>query len=232
MKRILLFLSVLFIATAAIAEEITINWGADNKNYTTTSCEIGNDVILPTPPTKRGHIFKGWIAEHFYRGIFANFNIVPSATTEYEKDYLGNKTPKENDYIIVKDSSQYATEFSLKRKGVPGRYRADLYDETGTQLIQSAEVSNLPVYWDDGIKIAGSGVETLGFFAVNQIKYEGKIYNSGEKFFSFNYYHPSSAIYFFVPTAYLTGTWKFVYQGNWEIDGKNGWKPVEQIISQ
>lgn len=58
MKRILLFLSALFIATTAIAH--TINWYVDGSVYHTTTCESGENVTPPTAPEKYGYTFQGW----------------------------------------------------------------------------------------------------------------------------------------------------------------------------
>ena len=58
MKRFLLFLSALFIATAAIAH--TINWYVDENVYHTTTCESGDNVTPPTAPEKYGYTFQGW----------------------------------------------------------------------------------------------------------------------------------------------------------------------------
>ena len=58
MKRILLFLSALFIATTAIAH--TINWYVDDSVYYTTTCESGENVTPPTAPEKYGYTFRGW----------------------------------------------------------------------------------------------------------------------------------------------------------------------------
>ena len=59
MKRILLFLSALFIATTAIAH--TINWYVDGSVYHTTTCESGENVTPPTAPEKYGYTFRGWL---------------------------------------------------------------------------------------------------------------------------------------------------------------------------
>ncbi len=61
MKRILLFLSALFIATTAIAH--TINWYVDDSVYHTTICESGENVTPPTAPEKYGYTFQGWVRE-------------------------------------------------------------------------------------------------------------------------------------------------------------------------
>lgn len=58
MKRLLLFLSLCFVCSAAIAH--TINWYVDGSIYHTTTCESGDDVTPPTAPEKYGYTFKGW----------------------------------------------------------------------------------------------------------------------------------------------------------------------------
>lgn len=39
-----------------------IEWYVDNQLYANTSCESGDDVILPAAPTKQGYTFTGWNA--------------------------------------------------------------------------------------------------------------------------------------------------------------------------
>ena len=50
---------MLFCGTA-YAQTETLNWYMDGNVYATTQCESGNDILLPTTPTKRGYTFKGW----------------------------------------------------------------------------------------------------------------------------------------------------------------------------
>lgn len=45
----------------ANAESINIDWIVDNETYTTTTCNIGDDLILPAAPTKYGYTFQGWL---------------------------------------------------------------------------------------------------------------------------------------------------------------------------
>jgi len=59
MKRLLLILSLLFCTVAFGATE-TINWYVGDNLYTTTTCESGGDITLPTAPTKYGYTFQGW----------------------------------------------------------------------------------------------------------------------------------------------------------------------------
>ena len=59
MKRFFILLAILFCGTA-YAQTETLNWYMDGNTYATTTCESGNDILLPTTPTKRGYTFKGW----------------------------------------------------------------------------------------------------------------------------------------------------------------------------
>lgn len=37
-----------------------MDWIVDGETYTTTTCNIGDDLILPAAPTKYGYTFQGW----------------------------------------------------------------------------------------------------------------------------------------------------------------------------
>ena len=74
MKRILLFLSALFIATTAIAH--TINWYVDGSVYHTTTCESGENVTPPTAPEKYGYTFRRW-------DTYAPIEYLESTGTQY-----------------------------------------------------------------------------------------------------------------------------------------------------
>ncbi len=59
MRFILILLCALFVYDAH-AESINIDWIVDGETYTTTTCNIGDDLILPAAPTKYGYTFQGW----------------------------------------------------------------------------------------------------------------------------------------------------------------------------
>lgn len=44
----------------AYANTETINWYVDGETYDTTTCQSGDDIELPTTPTKKGYTFLGW----------------------------------------------------------------------------------------------------------------------------------------------------------------------------
>ena len=60
MKRFIFLLTTIFICTIARADNVNINWIVGDNTYSTTQCEMGNDLILPTTPTKTGYTFRGW----------------------------------------------------------------------------------------------------------------------------------------------------------------------------
>ena len=60
MKRFIFLLTTIFICTIARADNVSINWIVGDNTYATTQCEMGDDLILPTTPTKTGYTFRGW----------------------------------------------------------------------------------------------------------------------------------------------------------------------------
>ena len=61
MRKIIILLCVLFTGVAA-AETIDITWhNEDRTTYDTTTCNVGDTLVLPTTPTKRGYTFLGWV---------------------------------------------------------------------------------------------------------------------------------------------------------------------------
>ena len=220
----------------AHAEQITINWNVDNQIYTTTTCEVGGDVVLP-PVSKRGHIFKGWIAEHFNRGTFTNWDNVPNKASWYIFDINNNQTPLEGDYIIVEDSyycDKAEVESDFFDVTIYPLYKGNkvdvIYQGVKTTISFPADsFSNFLVGPNNDISISQDSVNGISISAKYKVKIDGKEYKSGTCIeCKGNRYLIYSYRVFFPPRVY-SGTWKFVYHGIWESDGKNGWTPVEQI---
>ena len=61
MRKFLILLSLLFCGVAN-ADTETITWYVGNDVYDTTTCQSGDDVILPTAPSRYGYSFHGWEA--------------------------------------------------------------------------------------------------------------------------------------------------------------------------
>ena len=121
--------------------------------------------------------------------------------------------------------------FDKRMKLLTANKTVSLYDESGTEskFINSYVYTSPAINLDDNVRVS-SGVETNRFSVISRIKYNDRIYNPGEEFFNYNVYSIGNRTYYFYePTSFLSGTWKFVYHGIWESDGRNGWTPVEQI---
>ena len=87
MKKILLFLSAVFMCTFAIAATETINWYVDGTVYDTTTCQTGGDITLQTAPAKRGHTFTGWAV-----ALYEFSTLDPSVAGTNYTDNASNKT--------------------------------------------------------------------------------------------------------------------------------------------
>ena len=223
----------LLFATAVFADTVTINWGVDNQTYTTTTCQSGNDVILPTAPTKRGYIFKGWVAEHFDRGTYATWAAVPQSVSLYKKDTYNNTTPLEGDTIVVNNASGYVP-YIVIRSGTNQLYASVTINGNTTTYYYNQVTSWFKLTNNISIKYAGGSpgqwrIKSDIPYYVNNVEKSGEIlltYASGTSWGPFN-----------ISTEYvdftgLQGAWKFTYDGLWATDGKSGWKPSEQIVSE
>jgi len=217
----------------AIAEQITINWGKDNTIYTVSTCTVGGDVVLPQPPTKRGYIFKGWVAEYFNRGTYADWASVPQNKTGYAIDIYTQTTPLRGDYIIVEDASDY-TGLLVKthsRGSNDASIDVTILDtqETYNYLYSYVTSKTRIGYTDFYIQYAPWKFSADVPMIINNV-----IYPVGSDYsWSYNQY-----VIFVAkeananPIGRYTGAWKFVYHGVWETDGIAGWKPAEQIVGE
>lgn len=52
--------SLIVLQNFAYGETLTIDWLVDGDSYTQTTCSVGDDLILPQAPVKRGYTFLGW----------------------------------------------------------------------------------------------------------------------------------------------------------------------------
>ncbi|MBR3511308.1 MAG: hypothetical protein IKN73_04610 [Alphaproteobacteria bacterium] len=236
MKRFVLLITALLACNTLKADTITINWGVDNQPYTTTTCEIGGDVILPSV-SKRGHIFRGWQAEHFDRGTFADWDMVPTNGMSYNLDIYGNYTPLIGDYIFLENTYDCQSTIVIKQRydqsnNIPyldvfyqdywRTYNMRNYTSSVSRLFIAG--NNLSVYMDNNIWNFHFYTET------SDLMYKNNNYNTGNNIFNIHYRDGKTTEVF--KNCQSIGTWKFVYDGVWKIDGKNGWKPDVQISNE
>ena len=189
-------------------------------------------MTLPTTPTKRGHIFKGWHAEHFDRGTFANWSAVPTSAASYSQDYFGNRTPVYNDFIVVTDATGYTPQMtSFITVSKQASNHAIIINNTTVGTSNATRT-----YTVDGVKYTvtnSAGGSSIVLTADKNVKYDKKIIPAGSAIISTK--HGASigaANLYYSKLNNLDGTWKFVYHGDWEIDGQSGWESAEQIVSE
>ena len=175
--------------------------------------------------------------ESFFRGTWKNWNYVSTNPEAYAVDYHGNKTPKENDYIVVQDTSDYR----------PGYNRPITVKVVGTAWGQNAWTLSIDGGENFTVPRSGSVIEKdyQGFKLVFTSTYEN-VYVSAtvDTVYESNFVVAGETI-FTIPVRAETGTeyvsywggsdieyqgsWRFSYHGVWETDGKNGWTAEYQI---
>ena len=64
MKKLLFLFFTIFavipLTGGILADTVNIDWMVDGQTYAQTTCNPGDDLILPSPPTKYGYTFQGW----------------------------------------------------------------------------------------------------------------------------------------------------------------------------
>ena len=86
MKRFVFLIIVLCtgVISLAFADTITVDWLVDSSIYSTSTCTVGNNLTLPSAPTKRGHHFVGWKTFPY---VFLEY--IESTSTQYiDTDYI------------------------------------------------------------------------------------------------------------------------------------------------
>ncbi len=97
MKRFLMLLSLLFCNTVC-ADTITLKWFNEGQSeYTTTTCQTGEDIILPqTTPVKRGYTFVGWkkadyVPIQYIEGIGGGLQRIDTGINSYLDSHIAIK---------------------------------------------------------------------------------------------------------------------------------------------
>ena len=192
--------------------------------------------------------------ESFFRGRFENWSNVPTDPTYYEQDLHNppSKIPEANDYIVVNDMSDWRpTDFddSFQLWNDSKTYTTVwAYNYDNTVIKDSVVYSNYPtnsVERPEWEMLFGPHNEVLlrrpksggrvYVIAQTTLRYNDTIYSAGQTIFSEDLpgdgcdsTHPHT-IEFSNSTERKEGTWRMRYQGVWDTDGKNGWKPEYQI---
>jgi len=99
MKKLLVFISALFICTVAFAH--TINWHVDDQIITTT-CSAGDNITPPTAPTKLGYHFVKWAVP------YTQLEYIESTGTQYIDTGLHPQGEDKTEFVSTFSSSSYS----------------------------------------------------------------------------------------------------------------------------
>ena len=174
-----------------------------------------------------------------FRGNWLTWAEVPTQADQYPEDYVGSRTPTNNDYMVVSDASGYENPSVLVPKiTISTKSTGDTSAAvTVTNIITGAtedihyrtvlgtekQLFGSDLYIIYGVNGSSWRIYSkLHSFAINSVTYDvGSYYEwSYQENKNFNVYLGASD---------LVGSWRFIYVGTWETDGKSGWNPVYQI---
>ena len=232
MKRLLLFLSLCFICTAAIAH--TINWYVDGSVYHTTTCESGEDVTPPTAPEKYGYDFDGWKSA-FFRGTFNTWENIPTSSKYYVADLNDNRTPQENDYIIVNNATTVPEiDKTIKIDVSTDSYKSYWTNYCKTYIDGIDYGCNMTAY--DSLLIIKTGIVVGGNYSTTwtssqkDILFKDKKYPIGTSCnIVINKNNNGSHVLYLINGYPYSGKWLLRYRGNWSIDNRSGWYAVQNL---
>ena len=103
MKKLFVFLCAIIIGTA-FGETKNITWKVGDNTYATSTCEVGDDLIIPqNTPTKYGYHFVGWAAYTF-------LEYIESTGTQYiDTGVACNYDSYDFDITVSKPTGTYAS---------------------------------------------------------------------------------------------------------------------------
>lgn len=160
-----------------------------------------------------------------FRGSYPNWASVPSEEPYYPSDYAGNKKPTVNDYLVVEDASDYSVASIPITMVWVDAVNSDITVDGATHRINSDDGS----YETDNVRITTGW--TWSMIAKTAILFEGREYTAGQTIKSWtrttNY--GTFTVYAASTPGQYKGTWRFKYSGNWDTDGKGGWRNEYQV---
>lgn len=183
-----------------------------------------------------------------FRGNWTNWTSVPTDVNIYPQDYVGNKTPTNNDYMVVQDASDYVNPSSFVHQltvvnldatkhftiGVTNEYGEynEYYYNNGFNGIWKSISTEYSLRYTPGAPGTWS-IKTNKPEDTYIIK-DGVAYsnaNNGILLVRTNY--STTPVIIGIPSqaGQYQGSWRFIYVGTWATNGKLGWNPQYRIGS-
>ena len=209
-------------ASSATTKDYVDTIASTKQNTLTagTNISIVNDVISSTAQ------------ESFFRGRWSDWARVPSVSGDYPADYHGNHTPEQNDYMVVADASDYVAQGEDLWVSNIARQYTTIRTADGSFDVPYGTVIDRK-FCNDMIQIVFTSVAiyiyALGPVLYNNTRYDGTPENPIQMYYRYTDNSFGEQHFETVPSAPLSGTWRFGYYGTWSVDGKNGWKAEYQV---
>lgn len=187
-----------------------------------------------------------------FRGNWATWTNVPTQADLYPEDYVGNKTPTNNDYMVVDDVSDYVSPTGLSHE----ISAVNLYPTKDIKIRITDEYgTSSEYYYNDGFLNTWKAIsEYYSLFYVasspgrwyiktnepteTNIVINGTVYpvnpsgttsSAGALLCTTNYSTDPVSAGIPASAGQYQGSWRFIYIGTWATDGKYGWNPVYRI---
>lgn len=183
-----------------------------------------------------------------FRGNWTNWTDVPTEASLYPEDYVGNKTPNNNDYMVVQDASDYVSPESLEHKLTVVNLHATkkstigITDEYGVYMeyhfndgflntwkIISNEYSLKYISGTPGQWYIKTNKPEHTHIIKNGVSYSNA--NDGILLVKTNDSALPVIIGIQPQAGDYQGSWRFIYVGEWNTSGKSGWNPQYKVGS-
>lgn len=174
-----------------------------------------------------------------FRGNWVTWNDVPTVANNYPVDYAGNRTPTNNDYMVVQDARGYVNPSIINipairvvTKSTSGTGAAitvtDLSTSEAIDIVYNAAYSEIKLFDYDLYVIYNSYIISWQVYSKNSsFSINNIIYNPSDRY-SWMYNVTKN---FIVLISNLDGQWRFMYVGDWDTLGKSGWQAQYKVGS-
>lgn len=182
-----------------------------------------------------------------FRGTFPNWESVPTEVNGYNSDYTGNKTPTQNDYMVVVDARDYTgPQEETPQEKIPITFETD-----GDIFAPYTTYGGINIPANSDVFLFGPEGKTFRYYIdkvssssdLKEVTLNGanksvaiSIKDTTKGHFLVLMIKPSNfdisndKVYYALGIMYK-GTWRFKYSGDWAINGRDGWSPEYQISS-
>ena len=168
-----------------------------------------------------------------FRGNWSTWSLVPTDANLYPEDYVGNRTPTNNDYMVVSDASDYTAE-GMEIKIYWDGWGTHRFSVNDSALVPIGGVNEwVPFNLENDVIIYIKDFEPrYGYFGIKcnvDMLVDGSIVPAGNVVQFIESQASRTLYYYTASSSDFSGQWRFLYIGDWSTFGKAGWKPSYRI---